>query len=424
MNLEPRTLAERARDASRIVAMASGEQKNAALEAMADRLRSGRAEIAAANEADMARAREHGLPDKLVARLRFGDAKIESRLRSLAEIAKLPDPVGKTLDSWTCSNGLAAARVRVPLGVILMVYEARPHVTVNAGAICLKAGNACILRGGSEARQCNLLLGELWRSALHEAHLPCEVVQVTAGSHEDVNALLEATDCINLVIPRGGKELIASVTERSKIPVVKHFEGVCHVYIDEYADLDKALQITLDSKCLMPEVCNAAETVLVHQALTDRLPDIVGALQANGVQVKGCRVTQRCAPKVEPVTEEDWRTEYLDMVVSIRVVNDVGEAIEHIETFGSHHTDAIVTENERVAGRFEREVDSSVVLVNASTMFCDGYTLGMGAEIGISTDKIHARGPMGLRDLTSYKYVLRGTGDIMGEPRVVAGGPR
>lgn len=415
--MKAKDIAKSARRAFEDLAGAATEQKNRALRAMAETLKVRRNEIRTANDADMARAREDGLADKIVNRLRFGDAKIDARIRSLEAIAALEDPVGQVFRVTQCRNGLEAARVRVPLGVILMIYEARPHVTVNAGAFCLKAGNACILRGGSEARECNRLLGECWRGALAEAGLPSEAVQVVSGSHEDVDELLQEQNAINLVIPRGGKGLIQTVAERSRIPVLKHFEGVCHVYLDEDAELERGLDIALDSKCLMPEVCNAMETLLVHEGLSGALPEIAAAFRANGVVVKGCEAVQRAVPGVESATERDWRTEYLDLVVSMRVVPSVDGAIEHINIFGSHHTDAIVTDSVAAARRFTREVDSAVVLVNASTMFCDGATLGMGAEIGIATDKLHARGPMGLEELTSYKFVLRGDGHIMGPPR-------
>jgi glutamate-5-semialdehyde dehydrogenase len=400
MNVQ--TIAQLARESAITLAAASTGKKNALLRAMADKLASRKKEILHANEADLADARSKGLPVNLVNRLRFGEAKIDSRIRCLEKIAALPDPVGQMYGVQRRPNGLRVARARVPLGVILMIYEARPHVTVNAGAFCLKSGNAAILRGGSEAKRCNAVLGNLWREALTESGLPQEAIQVIAGSHEEIGDLLQQNQYIDLVIPRG-------------IPVVKHFAGICHVYLDRDADVDEGIAIALDSKCLMPEVCNAMETLLVCEQLSQELPRIVDALRKHGVTIKGCERTQSLLPDVEPATEEDWRTEYLDTVLSLRVVSDVDEAIEHINRYGSHHTDAIVTDSERRAGRFVQRVDSAVVLVNASTMFCDGESLGMGAEIGISTDKIHARGPMGLEELTSYKFVIRGDGHVMGD---------
>jgi glutamate-5-semialdehyde dehydrogenase len=411
-------VAHAAREAATVLAAAATERKNRALDAMADRLDDRRADLLRANEADLEAAREAELAQNLVDRLRFDSGKIDSRIESLRTIAALPDPVGESFEARRCANGMEMARVRVPLGVILMIYEARPHVTVNAGAFCLKAGNASILRGGSEAERCNTLLGGLWAESLAAAGLPANAVQVVSGSHEEIGELLAMEESIDLVIPRGGKGLIRAVREQSRIPVIKHFEGVCHVFLDEGIDLDAGLAVALDGKCLMPEVCNATETVLVHRAWRAELPRIVQAFRDNGVTVKGGEAVREAVADVEPATAEDWRTEYLDLVVSLRVVDDLGAAVRHINEYGSHHTDVIVTDSESRARGFLREVDSGVVLVNASTMFCDGASLGMGAEIGISTDKIHARGPMGLQDLTTYKFQIRGDGHLMGPNRV------
>ncbi|MBN1673233.1 MAG: glutamate-5-semialdehyde dehydrogenase [Kiritimatiellae bacterium] len=407
--------AKAARAASAGAALAGTGQKNAALRLMAERLAANRTAVLDANAADLAAAKEAGQPPHLIERLRFGEKKIESRIRCLRKIEALPDPVGQVFRSDRRPNGLEATRVRVPLGVILMIYEARPHVTVNAGAFCLKSGNAAILRGGSEARQCNALLGALWREALRENGLCEDAIQVVSGSHEEVDRLLRQAAYIDLVIPRGGKGLIQAVKDKSAIPVIKHFEGVCHVYVDDGADISTAIRIAIDSKCLMPAVCNAMETLLVAESMADHLPAIVEAFRAHGVAVRGCEATRAAVPGVEPATEDDWRTEYLDMIVSVRVVADAGAAIAHINTYGSHHTESIVTDSESRARRFVREVDSAVVLVNGSTMFCDGESLGMGAEIGISTDKLHARGLMGLEELMSYKHVVWGSGQVMGE---------
>jgi glutamate-5-semialdehyde dehydrogenase len=418
--VEPRAIAKAAQDCSRRLAAAETERKNRALLDMAERLRDGRKAILEANACDLAEAESSGVPAGLVARLRFDGKKIDARIRCLQKIASLPDPVGRSFRRTQLSNGLNVVRVRVPLGVILMIYEARPHVTVNAGAFCLKSGNAAILRGGSEARHCNRLLGELWGASVHSAGLPTDAIQVVGGSHEDVNALLALDELIDLVIPRGGKELIQAVAERSRIPVIKHYAGVCHVYVDRGAEIDRAIQIAVDSKCLMPEVCNAMETLLVSKDMAGHLPAICAALKACGVRILGCERGRAAAEGVAPATERDWETEYLDNVVSIRVVDGVEAACEHINRYGSHHTDAIVTPDATRAQRFVDRVDSAVVLVNASTMFCDGESLGMGAEIGISTDKLHARGPMGLEELTSYKLVIQGDGHVMG-PRFGAG---
>ena len=383
---------------------------------MAAKLAERQDDIVSANRCDLEAARASDLPEKLVARLGFGKAKISARIEALGRIEALPDPIGAAHGVELRPNGLAVARVRVPLGVVLMIYEARPHVTVNAGAFCLKAGNAAILRGGSEAAHCNALLGQMWQESLEEADLPAEAVQVISGSHEDVAELLHMEDLIDLVIPRGGTGLIEAVTRQSLIPVLKHSAGVCHVYLDESADLDQATRIVLDSKCLMPEVCNAMETLLVCKGFEPYLPKVTDSLREHGVTIRGCQRTTVAVPYAEPATDEDWRKEYLEMTVSVRVVQNVDEAVKHINRYGSHHTDVIVTESRSRARRFVREVDSAVVLVNASTMFCDGASLGMGAEIGISTDKLHARGPMGLNELTTYKFVIEGDGQVMGVP--------
>jgi len=407
-------IADAARRAVPASARLSPKAKNRVLEGMAGRLSGRRADVLAANQRDLERARSEGLKPAIVKRLRFGEQKIESRIRSLHKIAALPDPVGQSYRMSRRENGLQVARVRVPLGVILMIYEARPHVTVNAGAFCLKSGNVAILRGGSEARECNRLLGTLWEESLQEVGLAPETIQVIGGSHEEVDELLELDELIDLVIPRGGKNLIRSVQERSRIPVLKHASGICHLYLDHPGDVSRGLRVALDSKCLMPEVCNAMETLLVHEALVPSMADIVQAFRAQGVEVRGCERTRAHVPDVALATDEDWRTEYLDLIVSVRVVRGVDEAVDHINTFGSHHTDAIMTDSLPAAEQFVEEVDSGVVLVNASTMFCDGESLGMGAEIGISTDKLHARGPVGLEELTSYKHVVRGDATTMG----------
>jgi glutamate-5-semialdehyde dehydrogenase len=403
-----------ARSAAFEMARATGAQKNAALHRMASLLEDHQEEIYTANRNDLSRAEQAGLTREKLARLVFDKSKLFGRVRSLMKIAALPDPVGVLERAGRMDNGVTFARMRVPLGVILMIYEARPHVTVNAGAFALKSGNAIILKGGSEAAEVSAALKKLWARALQVAGLPGDAVQVVSFSHEEVGHLLTRPDLIDLVIPRGGKELIRAVAERSRVPVIKHFEGNCHVYVGERADVAKARRIILDSKLLMPGVCNAAESLLLDRSMAAWLPELAGVLKDNGIEVRGCEETVQAAPWVKSATEEDYRTEYLDKIYSLRVVDGLDAAIEHINRYGSGHTDAIVTDNQSHARRFLREVDSSVVLVNASTMFCDGESLGMGAEIGISTDKLHARGPMGLRELTSYKFVLIGDGQIMG----------
>jgi glutamate-5-semialdehyde dehydrogenase len=403
---------KRAKSASRRIAAASTEQKNAAIGRMAHLLALNKKRLAGANRKDIEAGRKAGLPANLLGRLVFDEARVDSRIQSLHKIIDLPDPVGQIGEMERRPNGLMVGRMRVPIGVILMIYEARPHVTVNAGAFALKSGNAIVLKGGSEARHCNAMIGRLWVEALSRAGLPAASVQCIEADHEEVAGMLQLTEYIDLVIPRGGKGLIRSVVNQSKIPVIKHFEGICHVYIDDDADMNKAARITLNSKLLMPGVCNAAETLLISEKKGAGVPRMVRLLKQAGVEVRGCEKTRSLARGVRPASEEDWRTEYLDKILAVRIVKGIGEAIEHINTYGSGHTDSIVTENYTHANRFLREVDSGVVLVNASTMFDDGEELGMGAEIGISTDKLHARGPMGLRELTTYKFVVLGEDHI------------
>ncbi|MFW6456989.1 MAG: glutamate-5-semialdehyde dehydrogenase [Planctomycetota bacterium] len=409
-------LTRRASEASAAVAQASTESKNEVLRHMAALLEERSDDVVAANGRDMKRAREDGLAQNRVNRLEFGERKLYSRVGSLKKIADLPDPVGQTNDMEKRPNGMRVGRMRVPLGVILMIYEARPHVTVNAGAFALKSGNAIICKGGSEAENCNELLGELWAEALERAQLPAESIQVVSLSHKEVDVLLQKNDDVDLVMPRGGKKLIQTVNDKSQIPVIKHFEGICHVYIGRQADTAKALPIVLDSKTLMPSVCNAVETVLVDEEMAEWIPMLVSSLHNHEVEVRGDAVVRDKVPGLDAATEDDWSTEYLDTILSLRVVDGVDEAAEHIMTYGSGHTESIVTENYSDAQRFVERVDSSVVMVNASTMFCDGESLGMGAEIGISTDKIHARGPMGLEELTSYKHIILGEGHVLSEP--------
>ncbi len=408
-------VAHDAGNAAALMAVASTSAKNSALEYMAALLEQHCDDIVQENAKDLEVARDSGIAGSLYERLFFDAGKVHSRIQSLKKIVALPDPVGQITNQMKTDNGLMVGRMRVPLGVLLMIYEARPHVTVNAGAFAIKSGNAVICKGGSEARQCNSLLGRLWAQALASAGLPGNAVQTPALSHDQVDELLHMPEAVSLVIPRGGKNLIRSVAEKSRIPVIKHFEGVCHIYIDGQADLDKALQIVLDSKLLMPAVCNAAETVLVDQALMAHLPDLLRSLRQNSIRIRGCDRVCSVFADAEPADETDWACEYLDKIYAVRVVDGMNGALDHIARYASGHTDVIVTENYSHAQRFVQTVDSSVVLVNASTMFCDGETLGMGAEIGISTDKFHARGPMGLAELTSYKHVILGQGQIMGE---------
>jgi glutamate-5-semialdehyde dehydrogenase len=384
---------------------------------MADRLRASAGAVAEANAEDMKQAESEGLEPKLVARLDFGPEKIEQRAAVLEEIAELPSPLGFYEEHRSLSNGLRAGRMRTPLGVVAMVYEARAHVTLNAGALCLRSGNAAILKAGSEIGRTNAVLGKLWAVALETQGLPADAVQVlTAPGREVTAGLSEAAPHLDLVIPRGGKALIQAVASQPGVPVIKHFEGNCSVYVDHGADVAKAVRVIIDGKVLMPAVCNATESVVVHaDAARAVLPGLKAAMDQHGVEVRACERSREIIPGAAPATDEDFGTEYLDMLLSVKMVDDLDTAIEHINHYGSHHTDVIVTPWAESIRRFTNEVDSGVVLSNASTMFCDGNTLGMGAEIGISTDKLHARGPMGMADLTTYKWVIEGDGHTMGD---------
>ena len=408
------SICKEAKAASLILAKASTLQKNEALLTMSRMLSQRKGEVARENQRDIDRAKEKGLRKSLIDRLLFDEERVMSRVASLEKITSLPDPVGNMSPVIQMPSGLRVTKMRVPLGVIGMIYEARPHVTVNAGAFSLKSGNAAILRGGSEAACSNLLLGAMWQEALREVGFPQGAIQVLPPSgHEAVECLLRQSEYIDLIIPRGGKELIKTVVEKSAIAVIKHYQGICHVYVDDKANLEHALAISLNSKLLMPEVCNAMETLLIAEGIAPSfLPRVVESFRREGVELRGCERGREIMPDLIPATEEDWSTEYLDRILSIKVVKDIDEAIAHITTYGSHHTDAIVTEDYGMINRFLREVDSAVVLVNASTMFDDGEELGLGAEIGISTEKLHARGPMGLEELTSYKWVVLGEGQI------------
>ncbi len=401
--------------AARILARSPTSAKNHALLHLRDLLDTHRDQLTAANQGDLDAARKRDLPTALVKRLSFDNAKVDSRRDALRDIAALPDPVGQPVRAWRTDRGLDVRRVRTPLGLILMIYEARPHVTVNAGAFCLKSGNACLLRGGSEVARTNAALADLWTQSLAAADLPPVAIQVVQCSHDEVGELLQMDDLITLVIPRSSKPMVRRIREQSKIPLLKHEDGICHAFVDATAPLAAATRIVVDSKCLLPEVCNALETLLVHEsAAATHLPTIAAALQRQGVTLRGCERTRAVLPDVEAATDADWDTEYLGLTLAIRVVPDLATAIAHIERHGSHHTDRIITDSEGSARRFETEVDSAVTLVNASTMFDDGAALGLGAEIGISTDRLHARGPIGLEDLTIPRYVIRGHGDAMG----------
>ncbi len=403
-----------ARQASIVLARLSTEVKNKALVAMADALVENQALIIRENERDLGKARELGLSLAMIDRLTLNEAAIGGIARGLAEVAALPDPVGKVTSMWKRPNGLVVGRMRIPLGVIGIIYESRPNVTADAAALCLKSGNAIILRGGSEAIHSNLVIVRVLQGVLRDLSLPETAIQIVPiTDREAVYEMLQLEESIDVIIPRGGEDLIRAVVRDSRIPVIKHYKGVCHVFVDEGADLDMAVRICVNAKTQRPGVCNAMETLLVHEAVAGEfLPVVAGPFRKAGVVLRGCERTRAILPDVETATEEDWYREYLDLILAVRVVRDLDEAIAHIGQYGSLHTEAIVTESYERAQRFLAEVNSSVVLVNASTRFNDGFELGLGAEIGISTTKLHAFGPMGLEELTTTKFIIYGNGQV------------
>ena len=405
--------ARRAREASHGLALATRAQKDAALIAMADALLARCSEVLDANAEDVARAEADGTPPNIVDRLRLTPQRLEDMARGLRDVAALPDPVGEVVRGSTLANGLELRQVRVPFGVVGMIYEARPNVTADAAGICLKSGNAVLLRGSSSARSSNAAIVAVLRDAAVSADLDADVVQLVPGdSHDSVKALMRARGLVDVLIPRGGAGLIRSVVEESTVPVIETGVGNCHVYVDRAADLDKALAIVLNAKTQRTSVCNAAESLLVHASVADSfLPRVVAALHDAGVTIHGDDAFT-AYDGVEPATDDDWGQEYLSLDISARVVPDLDEAIAHIRRWSSQHSDAIVTEDQAVARRFTAAVDSAAVLVNASTRFTDGSEFGFGAEIGISTQKLHARGPMGLPEMTSTKYVVIGDGHV------------
>jgi glutamate-5-semialdehyde dehydrogenase len=410
---EIQAIAERAERASRALAPLPAEIKNRALSAMADALEAHMGAILQANSEDLDQAKGEAT-SAFLDRLRLDEDRVQAMALGLREVAKLPDPVGEVAEEWTRPNGLKVRRVRIPLGVIGMIYEARPNVTADAAGLCLKSGNAVILRGGREALRSNRAIVEALRGACAETGVPEEAIQlVTNPDYALLDEMLTLPEFIDLIISRGGEALIQRVMERSKIPVLAHAKGVCHVYVDREADLAKAVSICVNAKLQRPGVCNAMETLLVHERIArDFLPRVANALTAQGVELRGCAKTRSLVPDVKSATEDDWREEYLDLILAVRVVSGLDEAIEHIARYGSRHTDAIVTENPEAAHEFLRRVDSSAVLWNASTRFNDGGELGLGAEIGISTTKLHAFGPMGLKELTTTKFVVLGDGQV------------
>lgn len=407
-------LARRARAASRLLATALGERKNRWLVHAAQALETRAGEIVEANRRDLSTSEQYQLNAAQIDRLRLTPERIGAAAAGLREIALLADPVGKVLDSNVRPNGLQVLKVGVPLGVIFFIYESRPNVTIDAAGLCVKSGNAVILRGGKEALHSNTALHAILQDSLRACELPIDAVQlVTTTERAAVGELLKLQQWIDLAIPRGGESLIRRVAEEATMPVLKHYQGNCHVYVDRAADLNMAARILVNAKCQRPGTCNAAESLLVHTDIAaDFLPKATAGLLAKGVALRGCPQTCLVVPEAQPATDADYATEFLDLILSIKVVSDLEEAIDHIARYGSQHTETIVTSDLDAAQRFTAAVDSSAVLVNASTRFNDGYEFGLGAEIGISTDKFHARGPCGLQELCSYKYVVWGTGQI------------
>ena len=408
------SLARAAHRGALSLAQTPTQAKNLALRDLARRLTDSQEILQNANRQDLEAGRAKGLSAAMLDRLELTPPRIRAMADSLSTIAELPNPVGEVLAEWVRPNGMTISKVRVPIGVILFIYESRPNVTVDAFALCMKSGNAVILRGGSEAFHSNQALYQLIRQSLTTCSLDEQAVQMVATTDRAaVGELLRLREYIDLVIPRGGYDLIRRVAEESRIPVIKHFEGICHTYVDVDADLAMAEEVCFNAKVQRPGVCNAMETLLVHQAVAERfLPAMARRYRQAGVELRGCERTRAILPEAKLATEEDWRTEYLDLILSIKVVDSLQEAIEHINTYGSRHSDAIITLNEEAAERFAQEVDSAAVFVNCSTRLHDGEVFGFGAEVGISTDKIHARGPMALPELTIYKYIVHGTGQV------------
>lgn len=407
-------LGKQARQAASTMAKAETGQKNRALLAMAKALDAARAELHAANDKDLQAGREKGLDAAMLDRLELTPARVNAMIEGLEQVIALPDPVGGITGMNYRPSGIQVGKMRVPLGVVGIIYESRPNVTVEAASLCLKSGNATILRGGSEAMHSNQAIAESIRVGLKQAGLPETVVQVVSTTdREAVGQLITMPEYVDVIVPRGGKGLIERISKDARVPVIKHLDGVCHVYIDKAADKAKAINIALNAKTHRYGTCNTMETLLVHQQVAvELLPELAERYQAKGVELRGCEATRQILPFIKVATESDWYEEYLAPVLAIRIVDDMATAIKHINHYGSHHTDAIVTENYTDARAFLREVDSSSVMVNASTRFADGFEYGLGAEIGISTDKIHARGPVGLEGLTSEKYVVLGDGHI------------
>lgn len=407
-------LGQAARAASRETAKADTRAKNLALTTIAQAIRREKTALLKANQADLETARKNGMDSAMLDRLALSEKSVDAMAEGLEQIAALPDPIGEISDLKYRPSGIQVGKMRVPLGVIGIIYEARPNVTVDAAGLCLKSGNAAILRGGSESIQCNRALAALVHEGLKATGLPAAAVQVVETTDRAaVGELITMKEYVDVIVPRGGKGLIERISGEARIPVIKHLDGNCHVYVDDEADLAKAMRIVENAKTQRLGTCNTAESLLIARSIADRaLPELAAMLISKGVEIRGCEETRKLVPQAKAATEEDFYTEYLAAIISVKVVAGLDEAIEHINKYSSQHTDAIVTENYTKARRFLREVDSSSVMVNASTRFADGFEYGLGAEIGISTDKLHARGPVGLEGLTSLKYIVLGNGEV------------
>ncbi len=410
------TKGELAKKAAYKLANLDTEAKDRALLAMAGALVARQGEIIAANSEDLKRGEEKGLSKAMLDRLMLNEKRIGDMAEGLRQVAALPDPVGEVLSMWNRPNGLQMGQIRVPLGVVGIIYEARPNVTVDAAALCLKSGNAVILRGGSEAINSNKTITRIIAEAAEEQGVPQGAIQLIENTdREAVTMLLRLNQYLDVIIPRGGAGLIKHVVENASVPVIETGVGNCHVYVDKEAELNMAAEIVINAKCQRPAVCNAMETLLVHRdSAAELLPGLAAKLQERGVEIRGCAETRKLVPGAKEVTDEDYATEFLDLILAVRVVPDIDTALEHIQTFGSKHSEAIITNNYFTSRRFLQEVDAAAVYVNASTRFTDGFEFGFGAEIGISTQKLHARGPMGLKELTTIKYIVYGEGQIRG----------
>ena len=389
-------------------------EKNKALLRMAEELRKNSKYLLDENSRDVVSAKKTGISKSMLDRLTLKPSTIEQMIQGLREVAALPDPVGKIMSMWRRPNELLVGKMRIPLGVIGIIYESRPNVTVDASALCLKSGDAVILRGGSESIKSNLVIASILRKVLKETSIPVDAIQVIpVTDREAVTEMLQLDEYIDLIIPRGGEELIRAVVAQSKIPVLKHYKGVCHIFVDAHADMEMAVNICLNAKTQRPGVCNAMETMLVHKDIAGKfLPLVASKLKKAGVVIRGCEKAKLILKKIEKAMENDWHTEYLDLILSVKIVDNMDEAIAHIEKYGSLHTESIITNDYQNSQRFLNEVNSSTVLVNASTRFSDGFELGLGAEIGISTTKLHAFGPMGLEELTTTKIIIYGNGQV------------